>query len=313
MYIKKKGVFMRITEEVTDKAMREALVAYGENRDCFKTLDLYDRFNAVSLLLTDIKDHIPELKADPTYIVNANISPHNAVLRQIRLLEEIVDSIEHTANYQSFLSSSRELTLQLISSDYYLVEELKHPSELTASEQKCILGDIHKHHADASRTVIKNQFSWMNMEIEETPITFFSKPKTYDEEKNKGVTIRGYFSSNIETNYREIQLNEHEDAGLNDVFDALSVIHHETVHDQGFQIGRQCFLDGTKTGELYQDGKIWMLISELKTMIPSGLSSAYRAQCIEKVAYEQQALFDKGLQEVLQTSNRPSLNIAACT
>ena len=83
-------------------------------------------------------------------------------------------------------------------------------------------------------------------------------------------------------------------------------MHHETVHDQGFQLPEQVFnLCPKRLGSLVHDARLWKALKLERAVISSKIQSPYRAQFHEVVAFEQQALFKKELHALVFPEQTP--------
>ncbi len=276
---------MRIYHEVSEQSLQEAV---GTRQAQWKQVPLARRYNTIALILKDVKNKCPDFRGDTGHRIETKKEPFKQFFRHEYVLSQITDSIEHSEAYKDFLTASRQLTTELISDSSFLSEAFDsatHPSE---NDLQQLLWEIHLCQVEASN--ITAPYYKCSIPFKSTSMTF-----SRQERSPNYSLLCGSFSGQIDTNARTLKINLHEDVS-GDIFTFASTVHHETIHDQGFQLGVSYDREQHPLlGGLTPDGEIWQKLEHFNGMIPSGFYNAYRRQCTEAVAFEHQALFKNEL------------------
>lgn len=267
---------MRLARTVTDAALSELETA---SADEIQDLPIVERFQAVRALIDEIKVIVPEFAEYSGYPV----TEHGPAGRQAIALRRLAESVRHTQTYLAFLEESRRATLERIANDEKLMQRIeRYDHDLSDDLRKFTLREIHKHHANASQ---KTCFAG----IRRTNVGFFEEARQYYPRFKMQILVAGYFNGKANNGQRAISINTHPDTQFDKIVEISQTIHHETVHDQAFQLG-MIYKNGgrAKLGDMAQDAKIIRTLFEQQAIIPPGIRQAYRAQLHEVVARDQE-------------------------
>ena len=112
---------------------------------------------------------------------------------------------------------------------------------------------------------------------------------------------------------RRIDVNLHDDMKWQERPAYMaSVVHHETIHDQGFQIAEELHYNNRLTlGNLTHDALLWVAFKAEKATISPRIYSAYREQFHEAVAFDQQQKFRIGVECILAEGQHLPVPVAA--
>jgi len=297
---------MRTLPTVKDRFLNEALGII--QTDGIKNVPLKTRFHVVALLLEGVKEIVPRIDEDDCVALSDR--EKSLTNTHVRLANAVLSTIDHSDRYKQFLNDSRVLTLQYIASDKNIMSMLENVNDtLLISNKDEIYEACHQYHVEASTHIANHMFTLMTHKFQQTPIKFFHEAKKISPNANIARVTRGLFDYNLKQGSRTIEINQHPNATKNNIIRVLGTLHHETIHDQGYQLGHAIYSgNGRTTGELFPDGLIWKTHAQAHIDIPSALNSTYRCQCIEDVAFAQQEKFEDGLQKLIYAT--PSQKIA---
>ena len=234
---------------------------------------------------------------------------------RVEALIALSKSVRHTAAYLELLEKSRKNKIERLGNDRQLLKNTRQWQENdgnndwnTKGSKRC-LKKVQRHHVNAVNSVIR-EFSSING-IQTTKISLIDEPGRWRILKNGERVKRisgGYFSGDINSNKLETRLTKInknlENRWQNDPIRHYRIMHHETVHDHGFQLAEKLQVVGKdRLTDLQKDAELWLQLTLQKAIISVKINSAYMAQFHEIVAYEQQDLFEKELLEVMKTDN----------
>lgn len=289
--------------QLTDEKIFEIAVASPEDIERWA---IQERFNAIAQLKRRILMLHKTIAAEGQHYVNEESPLLEVELEAINLLAK---SLRHSQAYLSLLDNSRKGTLELIKQDNFLIRQLKKWSlgldTWKREWSENILRRIHRHQVTATRHALQTQTTITKTPINKTPIHFFEQPYRHGRKKGrsfqrvKGGSFHGKLGF-AET--RKIKINLHSDTNWKtDPIKIASIVHHETIHDQGFQLANAFHLAGKLTAmePLTSDAQLWVGLKTELASISSRIYSAYRAQFHEVVAFEQQRQFREELEALL--------------
>ena len=257
---------------------------------------LSQRFSDIATLVRGVKCHIPELSEDSGFAVDPwdkhrNIRPH------IEAMLHISNTIRHSQTYMDFLENSRDLTLRSIQDDRDLLENIEHYPVSCENDRKAVIQAVNLYQAGASCEA--SGF----FDFEDTNIVFFEEAKRHYKQSNAIRLLNGSSVCNLKTGSRKIKINTHEDAGFHNPLKALSLVFHEGVHDQAFQLAFACHTKKGNLGSLAEDAKLYATFKEQAATIPSGIRLAYLGQFHEIAAHDQQDKFTRDLNTLLKSAD----------
>ncbi|HOO81265.1 MAG TPA: hypothetical protein PK513_02040 [Alphaproteobacteria bacterium] len=256
---------------------------------------LSQRFSDIATLVRGVRNNVPEFSEDSGFAVDPwdkhkNVRPH------VEAMLHISETIRHSQTYLDFLENSRDLTLRSIQDDRGLLESIVHYPVSCENDQKAVIQAVNLYQAAASCEASDFDFG-------ETNIVFFEEAKRYYKQSNAIRILNGSSACNLKTGSRKIKINTHDDAGFRNPLKALSIVFHEGVHDQIFQLAFACYTKKGNLGNLAGDAKLYATFKEQGATIPFGIRLAYLEQFYEIVAHDQQDKFARDLNNLLKSAD----------
>lgn len=271
--------------------------------DDVAVLNLSTRFNAIRLILSDIRNRAPAPPDDPLKpVCEEQFGLH------ITSLEKLARSIRFTTHFDFLQTEVVKQTLERIADDHSIGIGLSCWNMISDDHRESVLQAIDDLRRKSARDVLPIPVRVADME-------FFECAKD-----SRGNLTMGSFYGSIDQadGEQRIKVNTHTDARYDDALETSCTVYHEGGgHANQFALGwTYKFYRHLVPSELARDAQINCLRYAYAATIPVRISGPYFAQCHENDAYKQERLFKEGLEKILvgdedATIPRAQLEMAA--
>lgn len=241
--------------------------------EALKALPLAERFDAVHALVREVGEkHISYMRP---HIEDA--------------LYKLSRSIRHSPRYIEFLENSLDMTLEYITCDPELLNNISAFNVLSDRDRERVINEVGHQQGLAFGDQCQ-----LDIGLLVTDTKFFQQAQG----------PRGYYQFDQQKPDRGVNVNMLTDANAKyGYMHPLSNRIHEGVHQIGWQLAHHFKAAGKeKLGDLAYDAELYATLEAANAIIPGGvygLYAAYRAQFHEVVAFDQQDRFMARLPGIL--------------